>query len=285
MDFGMISYEGLTEEDFTLPEMPQPFLPGTRNRNPLLYLGLPNWNYKEEEKKKNSPDPQPGTLPFYASYFNACELVLTHEEVPAAEKIMKWYKSIEAIDFKFCPQFHKGISNTGKVDIHKLGVSADFMNRMKSFQNKLGSSLLQLPENYAAENSDKLVSYLEALPKDYELAVELRNPDWFANPTQLNLLVEKLNRLNKTLVITDTPGRRDTVHMQLSNTTAFIRLNAKGWNELDLFRVGEWKKRLQSWYLQGLEKCYFFLHIHDAEGKDDFINYVQEEFGIFLRTK
>lgn len=82
--------------------------------------------------------------------------------------------------------------------------------------------------------------------------------------------------MNKGLVITDTPGRRDAVHMHLSNATAFIRFDCRGDHELDLFRIDEWKKQLKSWYLQGLEKCYFFLHIESREFKDDFIQYARE---------
>lgn len=278
MDFGMISYDRLTEEYFVLPEMPQPFLPGTRNKNPVFYLGLSNWNYKEDEKKKNSPDPQPGTLAFYANHFNASEFGITYDEMVQADKVSKWYKSVETLDFKCCPLFYKGITHSGKIDIQKLGLSSDFINRMKGLKEKLGTSILQLPDTYSTENTDSLLRYLEALPKDFNVSIEMRDAAWFHNPDRLGSFIEKLAKINKGLVITDSPGRRDAVHMQLSNATAVIRFNGLGWNELDLFRISQWKKQIQSWYLQGLEKCYFFLHLQQKEGEDDFIKYVQEEF-------
>ena len=277
MDAGMISYDNLTDADFLLPEKEQPFLPGTKNRHPLFYLGLSNWNYKEEERKKNSPDPQPGTLPFYAGHFNCTLFTDTFNEIPSMEKIGKWAKSIENIDFNVCPQFYKAITHIGKVGTQKLGVTTDFINRMKGFQDKLGVSLMQLPDSYSAAAASELLQYLAALPAGYALAVELINEDWFSTESTFNALVEKLHRLDKTLVITDTPGRRDALHMQLSNATAFIRFTCLGWNELDLFRISQWKKQIQSWYLQGLERCYFFMDIRDKEGADDFINYVKEE--------
>lgn len=271
MHNGMISYEGLTEQDFSLPELPQPYLPGSRNRNPLLYLG-----YSVLEEKAGVIT-LPVNMQVYSKQFNACELGASFEEILSEEKIRKLYKSVDVTDFKFCPLFYKGITHVGKIDSPKLGLSSDFITRMKSFGDRLGSSLLQLPESCSLENKDGLFRYLQALPGLLDVSVELTNMDWFINPEQFGLVVEKMHQLNKGLVISDSPGRREAVHMQLSNATAFIRFYGEGWNELDLHRISQWKKQLQSWYLQGLEKCYFFLHIQNKEGQEDFINYVQEE--------
>ena len=271
MHKGMISYDGLTESDFSLPELPQPYLPGNRNRNPLLYLGF---SVLEE---KAAAITLPVNMQAYSKQFNAWELGTSFEEILSEEKIRKLYKSVAVTEFKFCPLFYKGISHLGKIDSPKLGLSSDFINRMKSFTDKLGCSLLQLPESCTPENKDGLFRYLQALPGQFDVAVEFTNMDWFNNPDQFGLIVEKMHQLNKGLVISDSPGRREAVHMQLSNATAFIRFYGEGWNEIDLHRISQWKKQLQSWYLQGLEKCYFFLHIQNKEGQEDFINYVQEE--------
>ncbi|HPH84732.1 MAG TPA: DUF72 domain-containing protein [Ferruginibacter sp.] len=277
MEFGMIPYDGLTKEDFMLPETEQPFLPGNKNNAPLFYLGLSKWTYKEEEKKKNSPYPQPGTLPYYAKHFNAIELNATHYEIPSADKITKWRQSVEDSNFQFCPKWYKGISHAGKVDLHKTGLAKQFLQSMEPFKEKLGTGFLQVPDQSPVEDAEDLLRFLRSLPAPLDLSIELRNAGWFADQARFSSLVKSLNSLGKGLVITDSPGRRDAVHMQLSNATAFIRFNAQGDHELDLFRIDEWKKTLRSWYRQGLEKCYFFLHIHSREFEDDFISYARHE--------
>ncbi len=277
MDFGMISYTGLAEADFILPDIPQPYLTGIKNKNPKLYLGLSTWTYKEEERKKNSPHPQPGTLPFYANHFNAVELNATYDNIISAEQFNKWYNSVKAIDFKFCPVFYKGIIQQGTIGLHKTGLTKDFIERMIFLKEKLGPSLFQLNETHTADTKDKLIEYLKVIPREFELSVEIRNAAWLADKDRFSSFVGMLNNLNKGIVITDTPGIRDAAHMQLSNSTAFIRFNCQGDTELDMFRIEQWKKQLRSWYLQGLENCYFFLHIHNKAYEADFAYYVQQE--------
>lgn len=273
----MIPYDNLTEDTFQLQEVEQPYLSGIKNNKPQFYLGLSRWTYKEEEKKKSSSFPQPGTLTFYSQYFNSIELDATHYDIPNADKCDMWYKAAKNNDFRFCPKFHKSISHEGVVDVHKFGVTKGFMQTIMNLKEKLGTSFLQLKEEYSIDTKDKLINYLKLIPTSFNLSIELRHPDWFQNRDSFNSFVKDLNSLGKGLVITDSPGRRDAVHMKLSNSTAFIRFNCQGDHELDLFRIDEWRKRLRSLYLQGLQQCYFFLHIHNKEYEDDFIKYVQHE--------
>ncbi len=109
--------------------------------------------------------------------------------------------------------------------------------------------------------------------------MEIRSEEWFKNKEKFSSLLKELNTIDKGIVISDTPGRRDAVHMMLSNGTAFIRFNCFGYHELDHFRIQQWKKVLRSWYLQGLNKCYFFLHVADKKSETAFSNYVQKELG------
>ncbi len=277
MNSSMISYEGLTEKDVEWPELPQPFLPGSRNRNPLFYLGFSLLEDNEAETKKSSSKNMPVNLQDYSKKFNTYELTASFEELLSEDKIRKLYKTVSGTALTYCPWFYKGITHVGKIDSPKLGLSIDFLNRVQQLKDKLGCCLLQLPESCRAENADGLLRYLQALPENVDIAVELTNQDWYTNPERFALVVEKMHQLHKSLVITDSPGWRERLHMQLSSPTAYIRFYARGWNEIDLHRISLWKKQLQSWYLQGLEKCYFFLFVQHEEGLEDFISYVQEE--------
>jgi uncharacterized protein YecE (DUF72 family) len=216
-------------------------------------------------------------LPYYAGYFNAVELSETHDTIPAADTVAKWNKAVEKDVFKFCPQFYKGISHTGNIDIHKTGLTNSFISRLSILKEKLGTAVLEIREGTPFEQKDRLLKYLETLPQDFPVSLDIKSPEWFSNGELFHEFVKSLHRINKGLVITDSPGRRALVHMQLATSTAYVRFVCEGWNEIDLFRISEWKRQLKSWFAVGLEKCFFMLHIHNREGMEDFINYVREE--------
>lgn len=48
MHNGMISYEGLTEQDFSLPELPQPYLPEAGIETPCFISGILYWKKRQE---------------------------------------------------------------------------------------------------------------------------------------------------------------------------------------------------------------------------------------------
>ena len=272
----MIPYDDLTEESFIFPDVEQPYLSGNKNPNPKIYIGLSKWNYKEELKKSGHQNQQYGTLAFYAGLFNSVEMNNTHYTMPTKEQITTWYKSVGS-DFKFCPKLNKAISHEGTIGLHKMGVTNDFITSIKGLKEKLGQSFLQIKETTSTDSKDEIVGYLKKLPSDFNLSIELRNEKWFSNTEWFERFVKELSSINKGLVICDTPGRRDAVHMHLSNPTAFIRFVCQGDEVLDMFRIEQWKKQLKSWYLQGLDYCYFYLHIQNESAEEDFINYVQAE--------
>ena len=275
MNFGMISYEGLSEETFLLPALEQPYLPGNKNNSPKMNIGLYRWTYQEGLKKKNSPPPQPGTLGYYSRHFNAIALQETFNDLPDANKINSWYKSVGLNDFTFCPQLHKSITHIGPVGLSKMGLTNDFITRVKELKEKLGTSFMELPESFNPAQQQTFIQFLQQLPTDFDVAIEIRNEEWFSKSAVWLSFVKQLNNLNKGLVITDTPGKRASVHMQLSTARAFVRFSCQGDHELDLFRIEQWKKQLKSWLLQGLQCCHFFVHVQNESAEEDFMNYVK----------
>lgn len=118
------------------------------------------------------------------------------------------------------------------------------------------------------------VRYLQTLPKDISFFVEVRNEEWFSNQFSYNLKETGIG-----LVITDTPGKRYTSHLKLTIPRVFIRFVCNGNNEIDAFRISEWKRLLKYWFNIGLEECYFFIHVHDDLQAISFASYVQNELG------
>lgn len=286
MDFGMIPYEGLTETDFVFSKREQPFLQGVRVVEPKLYVGLPKWN-DEHWKGRFYPKvvKNEETLTYYARAFDSIELNSTHYQIPSEEQVKKWAERVDNENFQFCPKFSKLISHQGAVKVETKSILTDsFIKSISAFGNKLGPSFLQLSDHSTSRShSHTLMTYLKYLPTDLALFLELRHASWFETTETINSFAKELNQLGKGWVITDTPGRRDAAHMQLSIPKAFVRFVCMGETGIDLFRIQQWKNQLQEWYNKGLESCHFFLHIRNKQETIEFAKYIQSELAEALK--
>ena len=60
-------------------------------------------------------------------------------------------------------------------------------------------------------------------------------------------------------VLVDTAGRRDMMHMRLTNNEAFIRYVGAN-HPTDYGRLEDWAIKLKEWKELGLKKIHFFVH-------------------------
>jgi uncharacterized protein YecE (DUF72 family) len=61
-------------------------------------------------------------------------------------------------------------------------------------------------------------------------------------------------------VITDTSGRRDCVHMEMTIPKTMIRFVGNGGHATDHTRIDAWIDRLEHWIANGVEDIWFFVH-------------------------
>lgn len=271
MDFGKVSKEQLPGIDFGLPGdsqlTTQVLAESGRTAIPDMYVGCAKWGRKEwvgliyPEKTREA-----NFLAEYVRHFNSIELNAVFYNMPKKEQIRSWREKAEARDsgFKFCPKFTQSISH-----IRRLKNAEDETNRylesIVEFGSYLGPCFLQLSDNFGPKNTDVLLRYLENLPRDLEVFVEVRHPEWFSDQEVRKTVFEALRQLKRGAVITDATGRRDCLHMELPVPDAFIRFVGNGLHPTDFQRIDEWVERLASWTKQGLRSAYFFLHQHDEK--------------------
>ena len=74
-----------------------------------------------------------------------------------------------------------------------------------------------------------------------------------------NELQDLLSKNNIAHVLVDTAGRRDMLHMRLTNNEAFIRYVGAN-HPSDYNRLDEWVTRLEEWVKLGLSNIHFFVH-------------------------
>ena len=206
MEFGKIDRGLLDKVNFHLPEdgvFTQQLKPAVKQ--PKLFLGGAKWGRKEwvgliyPAKTKESE-----FLDHYIRNFNGIELNTTHYQIYPAATIQKWAEKAVGTDFKFCPKFPQSISHYSDLSSAKAYADTDrFLASVVNFGKHLGPLFLQLSERFGPQRREALFKYLQKLPKDLDITLEVRHPDWFGNTEIRSELFRVLHELSVGAVITD----------------------------------------------------------------------------------
>ena len=152
---------------------------------------------------------------------------------------------------------HQNISHADDL-LSKIQLHNECADLFTLLGDKLGYCFMQLPPHFDPKRINELLEFLDN-NKIQNFAVEVRHQAWFKNDA-LKELSNYLYKNEMCLVLTDTPGRRDAMHMRLTNKTAFIRFNANDMHVTDKQRIDDWMKHIKLWLDNGLEELYFFMH-------------------------
>ncbi|MCM5662957.1 DUF72 domain-containing protein [Galbibacter mesophilus] len=226
------------------------------DNNPFnVYVGCAKWN--KQDLKGFYPRGTKDELQYYATQFNSIEMNSTFYRNFPVEQFEKWYEKVPA-DFKFFPKVNQMVSHMKRlIDSDKY--VPEYLDGVVHFKEKLGTIFLQMHNNFAPKNFDRVVSFIENWPKELKLAVEFRHTDWFNDEKVAQELYHLLEENNIANVLVDTAGRRDLMHMRLTNNEAFIRYVGAN-HPSDYARLESWVQRLKSWKDQGLSNIHFFVH-------------------------
>jgi uncharacterized protein YecE (DUF72 family) len=261
MDFGKL--QDISDVDFTLPP-DNPFTKKTldlapKNQKPNIYIGPPIWANKDWIGKIypfNAKDKD--FLNYYTRQFNTIELNVTHYQIPTHETIQRW-KAAAADGFKFCPKFPQIISHDRQL-IGCEALTTEFCNNILDLGEYLGTTFLQLAPTFDPRRLRFLENYLKTLPENFPIAVEFRHPDWFNNEKTWTKTCEMLAEMKVGTVMSDVAGRRDVLHMTLTNSTFTLRFVGNELHPTDYTRIDTWCSRLVTWLEMGLESAYIFVH-------------------------
>ncbi|EHQ28792.1 DUF72 domain-containing protein [Mucilaginibacter paludis] len=282
MEFGRVSLEELAKIDFNLPPDPELTIrtlkAAPHQKQLQVHVGCAKWGRKEwvgkiyPEKTKDA-----NFLDEYVKHFDCIELNATFYQVYGASTIEKWkQKAMQNPGFRFCPKFSQSISHIKRLK-NAEEVTTSFYEGIMAFGDLLGPLFLQLSDNYTPKSLPELKMYLQHLPKDVPVFVELRHKDWYAVPDIRNEVFEMFSELNIGAVITDASGRRDCVHMELPTPHAFIRFVGNSLDPTDYTRVDEWVQRIKQWQQDGLQSVWFFMHQHDERYSPELCDYVVDQ--------
>jgi uncharacterized protein YecE (DUF72 family) len=228
---------------------------GFTSKKPKMFIGTPRW--AKTELKGFYPKGTKDELTYYSTQFNSIEMNAFYYRIFPAATVEKWYER-SAPDFTFFPKVPQLISQFRRLKNCRNELD-DFFTSISHFKGKLGTVFLQMNEKYGPDNFEDLARFVEEWPKDLPLTVELRHADWYNNESTTSELCQMLRENMTGHTITDTAGRRDIVHMRLTNPTCFVRFT--GANHIsDIDRLDDWFVRLTDWKEQGIKQINFFIH-------------------------
>ncbi|MEW7277422.1 DUF72 domain-containing protein [Aquimarina sp. 2201CG1-2-11] len=257
MQFGKVTQPELI--DFRLPQDhkdTEHVLKNTASGNLSVHVGCAKWN--RQDLKGFYPRGTKDELEYYSSQFNSIELNATFYRIFPEDQFVKWYLKTPK-GFKFFPKLVQNISHLKRLNEDVQPYVDEYCANVIHLKEKLGTVFLQLHGNFGPKNFDRVIRFIEQWPKEIRLAVEFRHTDWFNDSMVATELYELLENNNISNIITDTAGRRDLLHMRLTNNEAFIRYVGAN-HASDYSRLDEWVARLKVWKDQGISNIHFFVH-------------------------
>ncbi|MCX7637106.1 MAG: DUF72 domain-containing protein [Cyclobacteriaceae bacterium] len=288
MEFGRVPSEQLDTIDFTLP----PDRPETGNvlrqqknhhNHFQIYVGCAKWGRPDWVGKIYPKGTKAGEfLEHYARKFKCIELNATFYRMPTRRQTSTW-KSKVPDDFKFCPKFTDQITHLRRLkDVQQL--TDRFLDGISGFGNNLGPVFLMPHPAMGPNSAETIMAFVESLPRDLELFIELRHPQWFADPNSFAKLSSFLQQMNVGMVITDAAGRRDCLHMRLTTPYAFIRFVGNSLHASDYQRCMDWVHRIANWKEAGIRSVYFFMHQHNELHSPELCRFLIPEINKKLGT-
>jgi uncharacterized protein YecE (DUF72 family) len=149
------------------------------------YLGTIGFGYKDWEGVFYTPGISSREyLSQYSRFFNAVELDTTFYGVPRQALIEQW-KASTPPGFKFCAKTPRSVTHELGL-VNAIGIMSEFVNTLRSLDDKLGVILIQLPPSFTSDRASQLEAFLKELPdrnKGIRYAVELRHQSWYTQDT------------------------------------------------------------------------------------------------------
>ena len=258
MKFGKLESVDHLKFSLDVPAKEYSFLPNDHSGMLEIIIGGTVWGVPQWKGIHFPAKAKPTEfLHYYSRLFPCIEFNGSHYRTPPVAQVAKWVEQVPS-NFLFCPKFPQSISHWRQFQNCERETDL-FMETLFAFGKNLGTTFIQLPPHYSPTKAEHLLRYLEKLPSDVRYSVEMRHPDWFLGNV-LEEYAEEFKKLNVGLIVCDTAGRSDAVHMRLTSDELVIRFGGNDLHASDEFRMNQWAQQLRDWEKVGLKKCYFWIH-------------------------
>lgn len=240
-----------------------------------LFLGLPQWGVSEWKgliypKELRLQE----FLETYAKLYSCVEVSSSFYAPIDTKTLETWLERVPS-GFRFLPKWPKRLTHDLQLRASVRELTT-FIETMGILGPNLGASLLQLPPHFSYEHRRELFLFLQRLPKDFPVCLELRHSSWFESQNVLPRLYDYLYERNIGLVLSDTPQRRDLFHLNSSGPHFLVRYLSDDNQEMDEKRLGRWKELLSE--LSEKTNAYFIFHKPDNTLTPSLTSFLDEKF-------
>jgi len=228
-----------------------------------IFIGTSGWSYAHWANRFYPPDlPRRQWLAWYARHFNAVEINASFYRLPEEETLVQWSQQVHE-GFLFACKASRYITHMKK--LHAVDQALQhFMERVALLGTRLGPILFQLPPHWNF-NASRLRDFLQALPRDLQVAIEFRDRRWI-NPTTLALLAEH----EAAFCIHDFGG--EWTPPEVTSDLVYLRFHGPlpGYRGRYADKVlGQWSARIRQWHADGHEIHAYFNNDTDAQAVED----------------
>lgn len=143
-----------------------------------LRIGTSGWAYRDWNGPFYPPEVKAaGRLGYISRRFDTVEINATFYRLPGEAAVAAWREQVPD-GFVFAWKASRFITHNKKLQGVEDSIPLVF-GRMAGLGDRFGPVLFQLPPMLKPDR-ERLVRFLELLPKDRRIAVEFRQPGWYA---------------------------------------------------------------------------------------------------------
>jgi uncharacterized protein YecE (DUF72 family) len=219
-----------------------------------VYTGTSGFSYPEWRGTFYPEHLEPAAmLAHYSGRLPAVEINNTFYRYPSEEVIAGWGERVPE-DFRFALKAHRRMTHFRGLS----GVDEDvrfFLERTALLGPKRGPILVQLPPS-RKQDTGLLLGFLTLIPAGVRVAVEFRDPSWYAEET-----FALLRKFEAALCIAD--GETHAAPLEVTGSFVYLRLRRDTYTDDELVK---WGQRAATWSAQGLDVFAFVKH--EVHGPD-----------------
>jgi uncharacterized protein YecE (DUF72 family) len=184
----------------------------------------------------------------YAERFDSVEINNTFYRLPEAHVFEEW-KSRAPAGFCFALKFSRYGSHMKRLRDPRASIG-HFVERARLLGRKLGPVLVQLPPRWKADPG-RLDRFLQAAPKRFRFAVEMRDESWLCEP-----VYRVLRRRRAALCLHDLIGRHP---VELTADWVYLRFHGDGYaGSYSPQALSASARRIIRWLGEGLDVYAYF---------------------------
>ena len=220
------------------------------------FVGTSGWAYTSWKQKFYPADVKAkDLLRHYATRLATNEVNYTFNHLPTQRNIDSWTEQTPD-DFLFALKASQFITHIKKLE-EPTKTLPPFFDAVRPLGDRLGPILFQTPP-WLKRNDELLSMFVVALPDDARVALEVRDPSWYADD-----VYGLLRARNVSLVHAE--GERAPSPLETIGETAdfaYVRLRAR--EGYDAAAVATWAERLRAVRASGKDVYTYFRHDDDG---------------------